>query len=35
MALRGDYYYRIIRDILFPGINFSPDEELIFLITIR
>jgi len=35
MALRGDYYYRIIKDILFPGINFSPDEELVFLITIR
>ncbi len=35
LALRGDYYYKVIKDILFPGIVFSPDEELIFFITVR
>lgn len=35
LGLRGEYYYKLIKDVLFPGIEFSPDDELIFTVTVR
>jgi len=35
LDLHGDYYYKVIKEILFPGLPLQPDEELIFLVTVR
>ena len=35
LSLSGDYYFKALKDILLPGIELSPDDELIFMVTVR
>lgn len=35
LALRGEYYCKVLREILLPGLDFNPDDDLIFTVTVR
>lgn len=35
LALQGEYYYKVIKEILFPGISFSPEDMILFTVTVR
>ncbi|MDQ7826991.1 MAG: hypothetical protein RDV48_29615 [Candidatus Eremiobacteraeota bacterium] len=34
-ALRGEYFTKVIKDFLFPGIELSSDDELVIMVTVR
>jgi hypothetical protein len=34
-SLRGEYFYKVIKDILFPGIQLSADDELIIVVSVK
>jgi len=35
LAMRGEFYRRIVKEVLFPGTPFASDEELVFTVTPR
>jgi len=35
VALRGELYCRMIREVLIPGMEFSPGDELMFILTVQ